>query len=213
MRAGGAPQASAYEPYGETRRFSSLEKWAIRLRLRAAEAALEQQLRALAREDLSVLELGCGYHGENLAYLRSRFPRSSFLGVDVRVNPQLSGGPVRLVAGNVKDWRPPGSFDLVLSLALAEHLVDLPGHFELIAETLAPEGVAVLTSPQPQAHAVLLVLSRIGIFEKNDHKLYLTRVGLEALAEAAQLEVRDYRSFALGMNQSITLQRKQAPPR
>jgi len=211
MTADGAPRVRAY---GESRRFRGLEKFAIRLRLAAAVAGFERQRRALAREDLSVLELGCGYHGDNLAYLQARYPRASFLGVDLRVNPELSRGPVRLVAGSIDAWQPPGAFDLVLSLALAEHLVDLPRHFELIADALTTDGIALLTSPQPQAHAVLWMLSVIGVFDKQeiaDHKLYLTRAGLQALADAAALEVRDYRSFSLGMNQWVSLQRKQAP--
>jgi trans-aconitate methyltransferase len=213
MTAEGAPRARAY---GESRRFRGLEKFAIRLRLEAAVAAFERQRRALAREDLSVLELGCGYNGDNLAYLQSCYPRASFLGVDLRVNPELSRGPVRLVAGNMDDWRPPGTFDLVLSLALAEHLVDLPRHFALVADGLAADGIALLTSPQPQAHAVLWMLAVIGVFDKKeiaDHKLYLTRAGLQALADAAALELLDYRSFTLRMNQSVWLQKKKAPQR
>jgi len=213
MTAEGAPRARAY---GESRRFRGLEKFAIGLRLKAAVAAFEQQRRALGREELSVLELGCGYNGDNLAYLQARYPRASFLGVDLRVNPELSRGPVRLVAGNMDDWRPPGTFDLVLSLALAEHLVDLPRHFELIADGLAADGVALLTSPQPQAHAVLWMLSLIGVFDKQeiaDHKLYLTRAGLQTLADAAALELSDYRSFTMLMNQSVSLQKKKAPQR
>lgn len=208
MTADGAPRVRAY---GESRRFRGLEKFAIRLRLAAAVAAFDRQRRALAREDLTVLELGCGYHGENLAYLQARYPRASFLGVDLRVNPELSRGPVRLVPGSLDAWRPPGAFDLVLSLALAEHLVDLPRHFELIAEALAADGVAFLTSPQPQAHAVLWLLAAIGIFDRQeiaDHRLYLTRAGLQSLADAAALELRDYRSFTLGMNQSVSLQKR-----
>lgn len=208
MTADSAPRAGAY---GESRRFRGLEKFAIGLRLKAAVAAFEAQRRALGRDDLSVLEVGCGYNGDNLAYLQARYPRASFLGVDLRVNPELPSGPVRLVPGNMGDWRPPGTFDLVLSLALAEHLIDLPRHFQLISDSLAADGVALLTSPQPQAHAVLWLLSAIGIFDKKeivDHKVYLTRTGLQALADAAALEVREYRSFTLLMNQSVTLQKK-----
>lgn len=208
MTAEGAPRERAY---GERRQFRGLEKLAIGLRLKAAVAAFDEQRRALAREDLSVLELGCGYHGDNLAFLQARYPRASFLGVDLRVDPDASRGGVRLVAGNMGDWRPPQRFDLVLSLALAEHLVDLPRHFQVISDSLASGGVALLTSPQPQSHAVLSLLSAIGVFDKKeivDHKLYLTRTGLQTLADGAALELRDYRSFTLWMNQSVSLRRK-----
>jgi trans-aconitate methyltransferase len=208
MSADDAPRSQAY---GERRRFRGLERYAIGLRLRVAAEALERLQAELGRDDLSVLELGCGYNADNLTYLRERHPRARFVGVDLRVNPEVSRDGIELVSGDMDRWQPSGTFDFVLSLALAEHLVDLPRHFRLISSSLAPHGIAFLTTPQPQAHAVLWLLSALGIFDKDeiaDHKLYPTRAGLRALAEGAALELCAYRSFSLWMNQWASFRKK-----
>jgi trans-aconitate methyltransferase len=199
--------------YGERRQFSAIERYAIGLRLQVVVDALQQLQQAHPGEALRVLELGCGYRGNNLAYLKARYPEMDFTGVDLTIDEALLGQPgITLLAADLNDWQPEDEYDCVLSLAVAEHLLDLPKHFQLITECLAAGGVAILTSPTPPAHAVLSLLAWLNIFDKEeiqDHKLYLTGEGISALAGDAGLGVQTYRTFSLAMNQVAFLAHKE----
>ena len=199
--------------YGERRQFSAIERYAIGLRLQVVVDALARLEGAAQGAALRVLELGCGYRANNLQYLQQRYPEMRFTGVDLTVDEAFPPQPgLTLLAADLNDWQPEQEYDCVLSLAVAEHLLDPQRHFQLIAESLRGGGVALVTSPTPPAHAVLSLLAWLNIFDQEeiqDHKLYLTREGLHALAEGAGLVVQAYRTFSLGMNQFAILARNE----
>ena len=178
-----------------------------------SRSLVEQQLvtlqRLLGRSKLSVVELGCGYYGKTLFYLRDRFPHMNFLGVDLKINPGLyKYEGVYLLQADLNSWQPVQQFDCVLSLAVAEHLAEINKHFSLIAASLTDQGCAVVTSPLPQSHFLLWVLARLRIFgpqEIDDHTLYLTRPGLQRYAHQAGLQIRDHRAISLGTHQAAIL--------
>jgi len=195
--------------YGQNRVFAGLEKIAIRQRVKVAETVIRRL--SAANPALNVLELGCGFHGANLKYLKTRFPEAHFSGVDLQIDRSSSGKDgIELIEAALDDWRPPATYDCVLSLAVAEHLVAVQKHFDLVAASLS-SGLAVMTTPTPQAHVVLQVLSGLGIFDKDacdDHKLYLTRFGIEMLASRSSLKAMEYHSTSAGLNQWCTLARE-----
>ena len=198
--------------YGQSRNFAGLEKIAIRQRVKVAEKVIA---RLYAKQpNLKVLELGCGFYGANLRYLKTLFPEASFFGVDVRIDNDLCEDGLNLIEATLEDWRPTTKYDCILSLAVAEHLVAPQTHFELISLSLSNSGLAVITTPTPQAHVVLELLSRLRIFDKeacDDRKLYLTRFGLEVLAARCFLKVIEYRSISVGLNQSCILAKETMP--
>jgi hypothetical protein len=121
-----------------------------------------------------------------------------------------SSTAVELIQANLAEWKPNKRYDGVLSLAVAEHLLDPQRHFALIADCLERSGLAGVTTPTPQAHILLAMLSRPGVFDRDeirDHKLYLTQTGIESMAAEAGLQVQGYSQFSLGMNQWTLLRR------
>jgi trans-aconitate methyltransferase len=196
------------EAYGQQRRFAGLEAFAIGLRLKKARLLVEQLI-AENMGDLSLLELGCGYWGNNLVQLSKEFPQVQFSGVDVAVSAEPVQN-IHLSAANLESWRPSEAYDAVLSLAVLEHLVDPRVHFALIAACLKPKGLCALTTPTPPSHMVLSTLADLGIFDADeirDHKSYYTEQGLRSLAAGAKLKVENYSQMSFGMNQWILLRK------
>ena len=191
--------------YGEARSFRGLERLAIQRRQWPALKALEQLSSRPGHQAAKVLELGCGYYGRNLRLLHEKFPEADYTGVDLSV-AQADAKGFRLLVGNLADWQPNQTYDLVLSLAVIEHLLDPLGHLELIAAGLKPEGIAVLTTPTPLADLPLRLLGRLGLFdydEIDDHKAYFSKVGLHSLGQQVGLTLDSYQKASLGMNHVV----------
>lgn len=203
--------AIAGRGYGQSREFSLLERIAIGRRLKPAEQVLRRII--AARSQPAVLEVGCGYAAANLRRFRRLLPRATYVGVDRRVDCGAVEG-VELVQADLEHWTPPRTFDAVLSLAVAEHVLRPDRHLGLIRDCLAPGGQAVLTTPTPASHAVLGLLAAVGVFDRDaiaDHKLYLTRAGLDAMARSNGLMIRQFQTMSAGMNQCCVLTRSDFP--
>jgi trans-aconitate methyltransferase len=194
--------------YGERRTFRGLEDFAIKRRLQAASQLIKTMATQDPGKNHKILELGCGFWGRNLVQLSKEFSHMNFTGVDLSVSNEVHG--IQLIEADIMTWEPAHEYDLVLSLAVVEHLLDPQKHFDLIATCLKKGGYAGLTTPSPQAHLALDILSRLGIFDRAeimDHKLYITETGVRQLATRGGLTIEEIRSFLLGMNQ-WTLLRK-----
>jgi trans-aconitate 2-methyltransferase len=113
-----------------------------------------------------VVDLGCG-DGSATATLAQRWPRARVTGVDSSASMLRAAaahavpGRVEFIAGDLRDWRPAGAVDVLVSNA-ALHWV--PGHAELIsrwAGELAPDGWLAVQVPGNQGaptHALLASL-------------------------------------------------------
>lgn len=193
--------------YGQQRDFRGLEKFAIQRRLRAAFVLMDKL--AAEDRDLAVLELGCGYYGNNLRALKSAYPQAKFVGVDFSVDPDQPEG-IELIRADLRTWAPKTKYDAVLSLAVAEHLSEPQAHFELISNCLRSFGLAGITTPAPVAHSMLSTFARLRIFDRaeiGDHRLYLTESGMRGMAAQADLEILEYKTFSLGFNQWMMMQK------
>lgn len=195
------------ETYGERRTFRGLEKFAINLRLQKAREEIADYLQQHVAVPVSILELGCGFYGNNLVMLQEEFPQATFTGCDLKVS-ETPQSDIQLFEANLETWRPEATVDIILSLAVAEHLLLVHEHFSLIAACLKPGGVAIVTTPSPAADFVLKLFANLGVFDKDeilDHKLYLTKRGIELMAANAGLILRDYHVFTAGLNQGMIL--------
>ena len=193
--------------YGEQRKFGGLEAIAIRRRLKQAIHLLEGV--AIQTPSANVLELGCGFWGSNLVTMKAIYPAMSFTGVDLSVSKDVTS--VQMIQGNVTSWVPNRQFDVVLSLAVVEHLPDPQNHFRLLADCVKDTGRIGLTTPTPQSHFMLKILSRLGIFDRSeidDHKSYLTESGIQTLATISKLTVEEFYTFSFGLNQWALLRKK-----
>lgn len=113
----------------------------------------------------TVVDLGCG-EGSTTALLADRWPAARVTGIDS--SPQmLAAAPVRpgleFRLGDVRDWRPDGSVDVLVSNAVL-HWV--PGHERLLARwagDLSPGGALAVQVPgnfRAPTHALLADLCR-----------------------------------------------------
>jgi len=114
----------------------------------AVDLARHEAAYALARERLGagrVLDLGCG-SGYGTASLAEHHPR--VVGLD-RVAPDArnrgEGSFVRADLGGIPFT--PGSFELVVSFQVIEHLDDPTDFIDALARLLAPDGLALITTP------------------------------------------------------------------
>jgi 2-polyprenyl-3-methyl-5-hydroxy-6-metoxy-1,4-benzoquinol methylase len=196
------------QSYGQTRQ-SWIDKLTIKQRM-------YQMLQMLGVVELSkndkknVLEFGCGYHGNNLIELIKHYPGFQCLGIDMVVNPDPSIKNITLLADDVTTWQPKNTFGIVLSLAVIEHLPDPAQHLQLISRALKPGGIAVLSSPTPDAHGLWLLLGRLRMIDTsagNVHMLYLTQQGVNSLAEQTGLRIIRRKLYELGLNQIVLMEK------
>jgi 2-polyprenyl-3-methyl-5-hydroxy-6-metoxy-1,4-benzoquinol methylase len=123
------------------------------------------------------------------------------------------------MAGNIKlfpkkldgDLKlPPNHFDLVISLAVIEHLENPQSMINQVYKTLKKGGLFILTTPSPYAKPVLEFLAfKIHIVseqEIRDHKAYHSEKDLVKMLNTSGFQKRNIKtkSFELGFNILVT---------
>lgn len=202
--------SSDAKAYGQ-QTLSRIDRMTVQRRVALAKTVIQQTLNDTA-VPADILELGCGFRGLNLQVLSTQFPALNFHGVDLHV-AQSNTPQISLMDADLTHWTPEKQYDVVLSLAVVEHLIEPLQHFRLIQDCLKPGGMSLLTSPTPPNHAVWGTLSSMGLIrdEKSGHKLYLTQAGIEDLAQTAGLQILHYQTFQFGLNQWVSLRRPETP--
>ena len=164
-----------------------------------------------------VLELGCGVgritelvpagqitsysgvdHDERvLAEAKQRHPEGRFAQVDLDDDPLIEG-----------------PFDVVLMVALIEHVYNQKHLFTQAREALRPGGRIVLTTPTPFGNDVVhRMAAEVGLLAKaavEDHVVVYNKRRFQTLASDLNLELSRYRRFQLGCNQLVVLRRPDA---
>ena len=163
--------------------------------------------------DRRVLDLGCGltslpgslpfYVGCDrneavLAESRRQYPRASLWAWDVGAEEPSAA----LLAGP--------RFDVVLMLALLEHLAEPWRALQRAGSFLTPHGQLVATTPHPVGRFPLEMGAALGLLSPHadeEHETLLSRGALEAAGKRAGLKVVTYRRFLLGLNQLVVFER------
>ena len=196
------------QAYGQTRQ-SFIDKLTIKQRMHHALKMIAV-FKLSDIDERSVLELGCGYQGSNLIDLVRHYPCFQCLGIDKVVNADAGRNNITLLSDDITTWHPSNFFDIVLSLAVVEHLPDPSRHLRLIYQSLKPGGIAILSTPMPGAHASWSLLGKLRLIDTstgNAHMLYLTQQGVNYLAEQAGLKVINQKLFEFGLNQIVLLEK------
>lgn len=186
------PRARAYSE--NTELFTERIYSALRLR----------KIRKLIPRSATLLDLGCGFHGHALRNIEDII--SAGTGVDVFVAAPAVGEKIRLVEHDINRGLPfdDESFDVVISLAVLEHLDDPGRTLSEILRVLRPQGVLLLTTPTVFSRPILEFLSyRLKIvseLEIRDHKRYFDRRSLLNYCEQAGFSSCVHRYFQLYMN-------------
>lgn len=159
-----------------------------------------------------VLDLGCG-GAEVLECFGSRI--TSYCGIEHspeaverlrRAHPSAT-----FVARNLdEDELDLGrKFDVVLMVALIEHLFNQKHVMDQVAGVLKPGGTVVITTPTPFGNDVVHRLgAACGLFAKaavDDHIVIYNRLRMRLLAKETGLRLTSYHTFQLGCNQFATL--------
>lgn len=106
----------------------------------------------LDRDPRSIVDLGCG-PGQLSAVLRDRWPLTPVIGIDSspemisRANADNTDPLTTYVLGDVADWQPSESVDLVISNATFQWVPDQLALIPRLREHLAPGGVLALSVP------------------------------------------------------------------
>ena len=156
--------------FGQSRELGFFDRVGIRIRERTVRRHVKLDGKRLG-------DLGCGY---DAAMARATLDRvSSALLVDLQVAPDLKEHPkVTAFEGAFDDVLPgleSGSLDVVICLAVVEHLWNAQQTLSEFRRLLAPGGVLLVDVPSWRAKPVLeLFAFRLGVAteEMDDHKRY-----------------------------------------
>ena len=132
-------------------------------------------------------------------------------GIDIKVNKRIVSDNFVLEEANLEDMLEITSqcADVVVSLALVEHLNNAQRHFNEIYRILKYEGCLLLTTPTPLAKSVLEFLSyKLHLVDKieiDDHKYYFSIGDLEAMLLRAgfKKDKMTLSKFMFGLNSYV----------
>jgi 2-polyprenyl-3-methyl-5-hydroxy-6-metoxy-1,4-benzoquinol methylase len=131
--------------------------------------------------------------------MRRRHPGSAFASWDV----DAEAPPPEVVAGV--------PYDVVLMLAILEHLPSPVRALSRAAALLAPGGRILATTPHPLGRWPLEAGAYLGLLSRHadeEHEALLDRAALERAARSAGLEMTLYTRFLAGLNQLVVLTRR-----
>jgi len=143
----------------------------------------------------TVLDVGCG-QGQLLTYFRDHSPTWDLTGVDIGALPSSSG--IEFRRGDVFAMNFGRTFDIVVSLAVIEHVADVRGFVHKLRDLCTPGGLVILLTVNDRSltYGLARLFKRCGLagpcnrlYSKhhlnhfNFHSLgqLLTREGLEVL--------------------------------
>ena len=158
-----------------------------------------------------VLDYGCGV-GELARYVEAE----RYVGVDV--DPEsVKEASVRypehqFFVGKAFDSGPQvAGFDVIVALALIEHIDNPAKWMEEMTLLLAPSGKLVLTTPHPSFRFIHDLGAKIGIFSREaseEHKELIDRNAMVRIAHEGGVRLIEYRRFLMGCNQIAIFIRK-----
>jgi len=161
------------------------------------------------RDDLEVLELGCGYRATQLIALESRLKRG--IGVDFHIAPELKARErFTFHEGTIEETLPElktETMDVVMLISVLEHLAEPHFAIQSAWRLLKPSGLLLINVPTWVGKRFLeLSAFRLGFSPKleiDDHKMYYGKRDLWPLLvrscfRPSQIRLR-YHKFGLNL--------------
>ena len=162
-----------------------------------------------SRNDLEVLELGCGYNATQLIALGARLKRG--IGVDFQIAPELQRQErFTFYEGTIEETLPKlenESVDVVMLVSVLEHLVNPGFVLQQTWRLLRPSGVLLVNVPTWIGKRFLEFSAfRLGLspkVEMDDHKMYygkrdLWPILVQAGFKPSQIHLK-YHKFGLNL--------------
>lgn len=201
------------DPYGQ-HNLSWVDKFGVFLSLRAIWKHLPK------RDNLEVLDLGCGYRARLLVALEKKLKKG--VGVDFKICPELKNDPrLSFIESTIEQAVPKledESFDVILFISVMEHLWDPAEVLKQCRRLLKPSGILLVNVPTWRGKFFLeLAAFNIGVSPKSemdDHKMYYNKRDLWPLLVRAgfkpsQIALK-YHKFGLNLLGAI---RKEMAPK
>jgi len=151
----------------------------------------------------SVLDVGCVQHSWKMAVRNPRWMHgairevaASCTGVDYLADDveQLRNRGYDIVYGNVLEDRPPGRFDRVVLGDILEHVEDPATLLAYTADALTPDGLAIITTPNPFYLGQFLTIGARGAPTVNpEHVAFYDPITFASLIERSPLELVEMR--------------------
>jgi len=183
------------------------------------EPILEQILRQirffivkpLVKKNSIVLDLGCGYDGEFLKKISSKIIEG--VGYDLSVKKVKVAKNINLFSKKIDEklTLPKNYFDLVISLAVFEHLGKTQDVLNNSYKSLKRGGLLIITTPSPKAKAILELLAfRLRLIsqrEISDHKHYYNKNEITKMLVVAgfKKDKINISRFLLGFNTLVVV--------
>ena len=163
-----------------------------------------------------VLDIGCG-----TGQLAGLVESSRYTGVDqdeVSVASARRKWPAHrfLTTAEFSSEPREEAFDLIVGLAVIEHIEDPIQWLTWLRTLLAPTGQILLTTPHPFGRRVHDLGGRIGVFSREaaeEHHAFLDRRRMAVAAESSGLQLVRFQPFLLGANQLFVLEPRPSPRR
>ncbi len=159
-----------------------------------------------------ILDVGCGIFDWQEKVLPDD---AEFVGIDceeevIRFNQD--NFPHKFLHGDVEKSNlefAENEFDLIILLAVLEHLEDPVGSLRKLTGKLSSGGLIVLTTPHPLGKTVLHAGAAIHLLsrDKHQHKNLFDYAQIEKLARSVCCHIIKYRRFLLGFNQFVVLEK------
>jgi SAM-dependent methyltransferase len=183
------PESVAAEPYTPEYFDHHHRRWFAHPNL-----SLFASIAAAIPERASVLDVGCG-RGDFLRYLRSFRPDLDLTGIDLA--PNLPAEGIRFIQGDFLTSSPGATYDVVVSLAVIEHVADIKAFVERIHALTRPGGMVVIMTLNESSLVFGLAKAgkRLGVplafnrLYSRHHLHHFTRRSLRRLLESDRLSV------------------------
>lgn len=165
-----------------------------------------------------ILDIGCG-PARNLEVLEKYgIPFSSYTGIELdshlvkELKSKFSSYDFYSVDLDTQVLPVSKKFDVIILLAVIEHIFNLKFLFSQLSELLKPTGIIVLTTPTPFGNDVVHRFgASIGLFDReggqDDHIVIFNQKRLQILGNEVGLTLKEYKSFQFGCNQLAVYQR------
>jgi len=156
----------------------------------------------------TLLEVGCGYKAKLLSWVQQYYKIEKLVGMDLAVDTKLRNPTMNLLSGNANEPIPieTNSVDIIVSMALLEHLQNPAGFLSEVYRILKKGGTLILTTPSPKAKPVLELLAyKLHLVEEEeirDHVDYYKLDKLKQMLVDAGFEQQKVQvsSFTFGFN-------------
>jgi len=159
-----------------------------------------------------VLDVGCGV----FRWGRLIMPSTTYVGIDIEPAVVLYNQehfPYTFSQMDIENSDLSilgGDYDLIIMLAVVEHLHNPSACLNKMMSMLSNNGYLVITTPHPFGNSILNIGSFFRIFsqDKHTHNMLLGKNHLEELAIQVNAKVVEYERFLFGFNQKIVLIKK-----